>query len=75
MKRLLGYELDEAIGSLAAGFIHPEDLEWAWPVFYRSLEEPGFNETVVIRYRRKDGSWRWFESAFSSQLDNPAVEG
>ncbi len=33
------------------------------------------NETVVIRYRRKDGSWRWFESAFSSQLDNPAVEG
>ncbi len=41
MKRLLGYELDESIGSSAADFIHPEDLEWAWPVFYRSLEEPG----------------------------------
>lgn len=72
---LLGYKPEELVGTLAADYIHPEDLEWAWPLFYEALKMPGMSTTVVIRYRHKDGSWRWFESAFSNQLDNPAVEG
>ena len=75
IKRLLGYEPEEAIGRVGAEFIHPEDLERAWPLFYKQLQTPGINEGVVIRYRHKDGSWRWFESACNNQLDNPAVRG
>ncbi|WP_266096564.1 PAS domain S-box protein [Rubrobacter marinus] len=75
IERLLGYKPEEAVGKVGADFIHPEDLEWAWPLFYEQLEKPGINEGVVIRYRHKDGSWRWFESACNNQLANPAVRG
>ncbi|MDP9438909.1 MAG: PAS domain S-box protein [Actinomycetota bacterium] len=75
IKRLLGYAPEEAVGTVGADHIHPEDLEWAWPVFFQQLKTPGINEGVTIRYRHKDGSWRWFESACNNQIDNPAVEG
>lgn len=37
IERLLGWRPEEAIGQLGADFIHPEDLEWAWPIFYEQL--------------------------------------
>ena len=75
VRRLLGYDPEEEIGKRLEYFIHPEDLEWAWPVFHEQLQNPGVNEPVTIRYRHKDGSWRWFESVCNNQLDNPAVGG
>ena len=75
VKRLLGYELEEMVGEFGADYIHPEDLEWAWQKFYKMLETPGISEPIVIRYRHKDGSWRYFESICNNRVDDPAVGG
>ena len=75
MGRLLGYDPEEEIGKRPEDFIHPDDLEWAWPVFYEQLRTPGVKDPVTIRYRHKDGRWRWFEAVCNNQLANPAVGG
>ena len=75
VKRLLGYEPGEMVGEVGADYIHPEDLEWAWEKFYEMLETPGISEPIAIRYRHKDGSWRYFESICNNRMDDPAVGG
>ena len=75
VKRLLGYEQEEIVGQVVADYIHPEDLEWAWEKFYEMLQTPGIGEPVVIRYRHKDGSWRYFESICNNRMEDPAVRG
>ncbi len=75
VKHLLGYEQEEMVGRVAADYIHPEDLEWAWEKFYEMLQTPGISEPVVIRYLHKDGSWRCFESICNNRMEDPAVRG
>lgn len=77
VERLLGWKPEEVVGKKGADFIHPEDLQWAWPLFYEQLQNPQarITEAVNIRYRHKDGRWRWFESACNNQMNNPVIGG
>ncbi len=75
VKRLLGYDPEEMVDAVGADYIHPEDLEWAWEKFYEMLETPGISEPIIIRYRHKDGSWRYFESICNNRMNDPAVGG
>jgi PAS domain S-box-containing protein len=75
VKRLLGYEPEELAGCSAGGLVHPGDLDEFKNVFRQAIENPGINFSIELRFRRKDGSWRVFESRGKNLLENPVIAG
>jgi len=63
VKSILGYELDELIGKPSLDLMHREDrkmIEKKLPVWIS--EKQGW-KGLVIRFKHKDGSWRYLESS------------
>ena len=73
--RVLGYTLGEYVGRPGAEFVHPDDLPDAAAVLARVAAAPGGTLTLSYRYRHKDGSWRWVETAATNLLGDPEVRG
>jgi len=69
---LLGWSIDELIGREAIEFMHPEDVD---TVFGTAAATPRGATThpVEHRMRRKDGSWRFFESIATNRIGDPQV--
>jgi diguanylate cyclase (GGDEF)-like protein/PAS domain S-box-containing protein len=73
-ERILGYSLEELVGTVALDYVHPEDIEFLSSSFAEALENPGVMSPIEFRLRRADGSWRHVEVIRNNQLDNPAVQ-
>ncbi|HVM62410.1 MAG TPA: PAS domain S-box protein [Verrucomicrobiae bacterium] len=73
--RLLGYQPEERQGRSAFEFVHPEDLPRAREVFTRLTQTPGGTLCDQLRYRHKDGSWRWLEISGTNCLSHPHLDG
>ncbi|MEO8608620.1 MAG: PAS domain S-box protein [Chloroflexota bacterium] len=58
---LLGYEPDELLGQSPYDFIHPDDIATVRASHEHVLATTQ-TDLVVYRFRRKDGSYIWFES-------------
>jgi PAS domain S-box-containing protein len=69
--RALGYEAQELIGTVARGFIHPDDHHAAQAAGLGSDEGQAIAGTLRIRH--KDGSWRWLEGTSTNLLSDPGV--
>jgi PAS domain S-box-containing protein len=67
VKQLLGYEAYDLLGREIYEYIHPEDA----PGIRKSLNELNgkTNKLIHYRIRKKDGSWRWFETLLEPQTD------
>lgn len=72
--RMLGYEVSELIGSNGFSFVHPDDLHIALNAFEEELNNPGENHSEDIRFRHKDGSWKWAEVKGRNLFKNPRVQ-
>ncbi len=57
----LGFGREELIGTSTFDFVHPDDLDYAIGSLHSRLDNPGPGQTVEIRARAADGSWRLFE--------------
>lgn len=74
--RELGWTSEEIEGRSIFDFIHPGDQPGALAQLQRLTEgELHSLETVELRFRHKDGSWRVLESLVQNHLDEPAVAG
>jgi len=73
--RIIGYEPDEWIGKSWYEFIHPDDLENITDVFSNLANNPGSSATLEVRYKHKDGSWRWLNGIGNNLLDDPRING
>jgi PAS domain S-box-containing protein len=72
VKSLAGYDPAELRGRHFEEFLHPQDCARAAEAFAHVLEgEPC--EQIMLRYRRKDGSWRTVHVSARSFLDDPGV--
>ncbi|MDL2717067.1 MAG: PAS domain S-box protein [Acidobacteriota bacterium] len=71
VERILGYKSKELVGRSIFEFIHEEDREKA-AVRLRQAVVEGIHETIVVRFRHKDGSTRTL-SAIGNNL--PAETG
>ncbi|MEJ7843377.1 MAG: PAS domain S-box protein [Rubrobacter sp.] len=72
--RVLGYDLQETLGTNILDHVHPEDLPRVLAESESALSEGGIARNVVeYRFRHKDGSWRWLESVVTNLLDEPGV--
>jgi len=62
-KRILGYEPEELEGQRVFDFIHPDDLPELAEKFSRALQQQMAADSAIVRFRHKDGSWRFLEGA------------
>jgi diguanylate cyclase (GGDEF)-like protein/PAS domain S-box-containing protein len=72
---LLGHRLDDLLSTPVLPLIHPDDLEAASLVWDDVLAKPDTSQTVRIRLRHADGSWRWFSDTAWNELDDPDQPG
>ena len=72
---LLGRSLTELLGQPVAELIHPDDLEAASGTWDDVLAKPDQSQTVRIRLRHGDGSWRWFHDTAWNALSDPDAPG
>jgi PAS domain S-box-containing protein len=73
--RILGYDPDELVGHEGYEFVHPEDRKRNANAMERVLSDPSKSETVEVRFRHADGSWRWIEATMRNRLDDDVVDG
>ena len=59
---LLGYAQDELNGVNAFDLIHPEDAPLARETLQDALRTYDFTQPIEIRFKHRDGTWRWLES-------------
>jgi PAS domain S-box-containing protein len=76
VERVLGYRPEEQIGTNAAEYVHPEDLEKGFDALTEAVSKPGvYPVAVETRVCHKDGSWRYLEGIASNLLDDLAISG
>lgn len=59
---ILGYHPDEIVGNNALHLIHEEDLQKAGDILARCMEQKTGWSNVVLRWKHRDGTWRYLES-------------
>lgn len=71
--KVFGYEPADLLGKNGFSYVHPDDLETAIQAFKQEYENPDRNNAVDIRFRKKDGGWKWTEAKGKSLFDNPHI--
>lgn len=71
--RVLGYGLDEFIGTDAFDLVYSGDLPAARAVFGGILQAPGKTLSIEVRALHKNGSWRWMDAIGCNLLNELAV--
>jgi PAS domain S-box-containing protein/putative nucleotidyltransferase with HDIG domain len=75
VERLLGYGIEELVGTYALRLVHPEDLAHARESLDLALRTPGLTHVAEYRVRDKDGTWHYLETLNRSMVDDPAIGG
>lgn len=75
IEKILGYTQEELIGRNAFEFIHKEDCKEVFGFFKEGLKIPERSTTIEYRFRKKDGSYVYLESAGIAVDDNPYMNG
>jgi len=73
--RILGYDPGELVGHEGFEFVHPEDRERNADALESVLSNPSGSETVEVRFRHADGSWRWIEATMRNRVDDDIIDG
>lgn len=71
---IFGYSLEERMGKSVFEFIHPEESAQVLHTFKKLLAQPYGSASIELRYRHKDGSWRWIEALGTNLLEDPSVQ-
>ncbi|MBK7600074.1 MAG: PAS domain S-box protein [Acidobacteria bacterium] len=71
--RILGYAIDQFVGTNSFEYLHPDDRPVVERVMSRLIGQPGSNVTTQFRFAHKDGSWRWVECTTTNRLHDPSV--
>lgn len=73
--RVLGYHPDELLGQSSFALLHPDDQQMIMASFASKTRHTLPNTPVELRYRHKDGTWRWLEAVTTNLLHDPVVQG
>ena len=75
VERVLGYQPEDLVGTLAFDQVHPGDIEHVSKSLAEALEKPGVQPPVEYRVRAADGSWRHMEAIRCNWLGDPHILG
>ena len=73
LERIAGYKSGEILGTPISEYMHPDDFTLVFKNIAKIVETPGAAESIMMRLRRKDGSWCWVEGIGKNFLDDPSV--
>jgi len=74
VRSVLGYSMDELLGTYTHDFMHPDDLPGMMRLMDHLHEKPGnIVKEIQCRLRHKKGHWIWVEGIGSNFLHDPAV--
>ena len=74
-ERVLGYSPEALAGTSVYDLVHPEDAPTLRATFGHLAATPARPETIDLRARHRDGSWRDLEASATSMVDTPSVGG
>jgi diguanylate cyclase (GGDEF)-like protein/PAS domain S-box-containing protein len=74
-ERVLGYTVDELIGTSPIDFLHPDEREDVARAIAEQLRGDGHPTPVEHRFLHNDGSWRYLESVVVDLRTDPAING
>ena len=75
IERILGYQVDELVGTLGFDLIHPDDVATAADAFAAAFTGTNSPDGLQYRVRHRNGTWRWTESYTTNHLDAPGIDG
>lgn len=73
IKKVLGYTPEEFTTMNGFDLMHPDELGYVGEKLQKLLAHPGASETIELRARHKDGSWRWLEATATNLLGNSNI--
>jgi PAS domain S-box-containing protein len=73
VKRVLGYEAAELVGTSVFALTHPDDLARLRKAFQYGLQHPEQSVTQELRLRHRNGHWVHLEAVGQSRLNDPDI--
>ncbi|MDZ4744769.1 MAG: PAS domain-containing protein [bacterium] len=68
MQLRTGFDADELQGNAISAYTHPDDANEVRDAFATAYASPGVATSIVMRHKRKDGTWLWFEGTVTNLL-------
>lgn len=75
IERVLGYKPEELIGRNVRDFVHPDDAALVAGAVAEAFHHPGVAQSIEIRLRHRDGSWRIIEAIGKRPTAPPGIAG
>jgi PAS domain S-box-containing protein/diguanylate cyclase (GGDEF)-like protein len=75
LERVLGWEVDEAVGRLGRTFIHPDDVDDALAHLAAVRAGASYDDLPIYRLLTPDGRWRDMEISAVDLRDEPTIAG
>ncbi len=75
VERVLGFTVEERMGTNAFDYLHPEDRGPVGDRFAKLAGEPGGRVSAEYRVRNDEGDWRSFEAIGVNMLEDPVIRG
>jgi two-component system sensor histidine kinase VicK len=72
---VLGYSASDVVAKSIFELMHPDDTPQASAQLEQLLNSPGISVTAHLRFRAKEGYWRWLECIAINLLSEPSVGG
>jgi PAS domain S-box-containing protein len=75
LKRVFGYNPEELIGREGNTLIHPDDIPTVGEALGKSIEKANTPIPFSVRYRHKEGHYKWVEGTVLNALADPDITG
>jgi PAS domain S-box-containing protein len=75
MERIIGVPPEVVVGSDNLIRAHPDDVPRLRRAYVRVARSTGVNPPIELRFRHRDGSWRWLEITATNLFDEPGING
>jgi PAS domain S-box-containing protein len=75
IERVTGYSPEEVLGKRAVEFVHPDDLDYLTKIHEFTVARPGHVQSADLRFKNRNGEWRYLESVAHNLLEDEDVSG
>ncbi len=75
VEKIFGWKIEDLIGKNTFEVVHPLDLPAIKMFFNSIINQPQATGTTELRYRCKDGSYKWIELTVVNMFDDPNICG
>jgi PAS domain S-box-containing protein len=75
VEQVLGFVPGERVGQNIMDHAHPDDRAVAGSAFASAMADPSRMVRLLLRFRHKDGSWRWLDTQGRNLSGEPAIGG